>query len=80
MCRQGMLELDRGSDGVRRSAKDHEKAVTLAVDFTAIVLLDHRVHQPAMCLQHRSVVIAKPIDQAGGTLDVREQEGDRPAR
>src|SRR5215510_10621939 len=60
--RQSTLYLDRGCGGISRSAEDNEKAVALGVDFTTVVLLDRRAHQAALCLQHRGIVIAKPID------------------
>src|SRR5260370_31949571 len=54
--------------------------MALRAQLDAIVGGDRVAHQPALIVQNASPVVPEFLEQAGGTLDVREQEGDGPAR
>jgi hypothetical protein len=69
-----------GQRGVRGLAKGDEEGVALRVDLLSAVLFEGGAQDPAVLGQHLAVPVSQLLEQAGRALDVREEEGDGPAR
>ena len=74
------LRRDCGQRGVPRPAKGDEERVALRVDLLSAVLGEGRAQDAPVLGQHLAVAVAQLLEQAGRALDVREEEGDGPAR
>ena len=80
MLGERALRRARGQRGVRRLAKGDEEGVALRVDLLAAVLFECGAQDPAVLGQHLAVPVSQLLEQARRALDVREEEGDGPAR
>jgi hypothetical protein len=74
LCRYGT------GDRVVRPRKGIEEGVTLRVDFTAAVPRECGAEKASVFGQCLCVALAEGLEQAGGSLDVRAKEADRPRR
>ncbi len=78
---QGPLGVEAGGNRRAGPAEGHEEAVSLGLDLDAAVGGEGRPQQPAVLLQQLAVALVPDVaEQAGGALDVGEQERDRSAR
>ena len=78
--RQRALRAHGGGDRVAGTREGHEERITLGVDLATVVFRERRPQQPLMLRKHLAVPAAQPRQQPRRTLDVAEQERDRPAR
>ena len=79
--RQVALSVDGGRDGVGSRAEGDEERVALRVHHPPLVGGEGSTQQPLVLGEHLRVpVAAQLLEQPGRALDVREQEGDGPAR
>jgi hypothetical protein len=74
LCRYG------AGDRVVGSRKGIEEGVTLCVHFTAVVLRECGAEKASVFGQGVRIALAESVEQAGGSLDVRAKEADRPRR
>jgi hypothetical protein len=74
LCRYG------APDRVVRPRKGIEEGVALCVDFTAAVFGECGAEKASVFGQGLCVALAEALEQAGGSLDVRAKEADRPRR
>ncbi len=80
MLRKCALAGYSGHNSVACTGKDEEEGVALSIDFPPAVPRECAPQQATMFGEHIAVLLAKLALEAGGALDVREQEGDGPAR
>src|SRR3712207_9551994 len=66
-----------GGHPLHRTRERHEEGVPLGVDLPTTVGRDDRADQPTMVLQELGVAVPGLLQQAGGALDVAEQERDQ---
>ena len=66
----------RGGDTVPRGRERDEAAVAGRVDLGPAVPLDDVAQQPTLVVQEVAVAIAQHADQAGRSLEIREEERD----
>ena len=79
--RQVALSVDGGRDGVGSRAEGDEERIALRVHHPPVVGGEGTTQQPLVLGEHlRVAVAAQLMEQLGRALDVREQEGDGPAR
>jgi hypothetical protein len=78
MSGKAALGGDRGPDRPHRAGEGHEEGVALGADLHAAARLDGLAHDRRVLVPDRWVAVAQLLQQPGGTLDVGEQEGDRP--
>ena len=62
------------------TGEDHKEGVALGAQLDAFVGGDGGAHEPALIVQDIGPVVSEFLEQAGGTLDVREKEGDGASR
>src|ERR687892_1926084 len=74
------LGQDRGRDCGGRAVEDREEAVALGTDLDASRVDDGLAKDAAVVRQEISVPVLERLDEARRTLDVGEEEGDRPGR
>src|SRR5438067_349006 len=77
---QGMLGGNHRLGSIGGTGEDHKEGVALGAQLDAVVGCNRVAHQAALVVQDASPVVPKFLEQSGGALDVREQEGDGPAR
>src|SRR5437879_539102 len=78
--RQGMLGGNDGLHGILRTGKHDKERVALGPQFDATVSGERRPHQTALVLEDVPPLIPKLLEETGGSLDVREEEGDGSGR
>jgi hypothetical protein len=74
LCRYG------AGDRVVGPRKGIEEGITLCVDFKPAVLRECGSEKASVFGQGLRVALAEGVEQAGGALDVRAEEADRPRR
>ena len=77
---QRELRVDRGVDPVGRGREHGEEAVTGGLDHVPAVTLDGLDHQLVVSRQRRGHRVRMLFPQARRTLQIGEQERDRPRR
>jgi len=77
---QRLLYLQRAQDGLLRTRERHEERVTLGVYLVASLPRDGLADQAPVLRQYLCVAFPQGLYQPGRTLDIAEEEGDRPAR
>src|SRR5215213_5144484 len=79
---QGLPEGGLPADSGNRAGKDREETVTLPAggDHRPTMPLDHRCKEAIMPLQRHLHRLRLNLPPPGGTLDVSQQEGNRPGR
>src|ERR1700682_1618600 len=77
---QRVLGRNHRPGGGGGASEDDEEGVAFRAQLAAVVLCDRAAHQPALIVQDAGPVVPEFLEQAGGTLDVREKEGDGPSR
>ena len=80
VARQRPLDLHRAQHGLLRPGERDKKSIPLRVHLMTAMHGDRRPNQPPMLSQHLRIAFPQRLDQPRRPLDVREQEGDRPAR
>jgi hypothetical protein len=81
VIRKRTLDRDRRRHRIRSTPEGHEERVTLSVDLLASMRGERLPNQPLLLGQQLAVAGAfELLEQAGGTLDVGEQEGDSAAQ
>jgi hypothetical protein len=72
------LAVSRGGEGVGGTSKRNKEGVAFGVHFPTIMSADHFAEQTVVLPKDGRVRLATQfVQQPGGPLDVREQEGDR---
>ena len=78
---EGSLPLARRPERVARPREGDEEGVALRVDLVPAVRRERLAEEPPVILEHRGVPLGAEVpQQPRRALDVREQEGDGPAR
>jgi hypothetical protein len=75
MARERLLRLRRRRDCLRRPGEGDKVAISGRVNLLAVPLPADRSEQRAIRRQHRRIVRFEVPEEAGGVLDVAEQEG-----
>jgi hypothetical protein len=76
---EGSLGVGRGRHRLSSGREGHEEGIALGVHLVAVVGGERVPQQALVRRQHRRVGLRVPAQELGGTLDVGEEEGDRPA-
>jgi hypothetical protein len=69
---------ERGGHRVFRSPERDEEGISLRVDLLTAGLLERGAQELLVLAQRVRVAFAERLEQPGGALDIREQEGDCP--
>jgi hypothetical protein len=81
VLREGPLRRDRSGDGVPGPMERHQERIPLSVDLLTVPFIERSAEQAAVFLQNLHVpAVAEALEERSGTLDVGEEEGDRPGR
>ena len=78
MVSEGALSLSRCCHRIGGAGKRHEEAVALGVHFVAVVGHPGGAQQGSLIGQNVGVTGSKLLKQACRTLDIGEEERDRP--
>src|SRR5213078_3196028 len=74
LCRNG------GRDRVSRTFERDEEGVSLRIDLDPAVLREATPKKATMLGKHVAVLLAQPLDEIGGAVDVGEEKGDCSVR
>jgi len=77
---QSALSADPRSDPVPCTRKCREESISLRVDYLPAMLLDGVAQEAPVAFQQRCVVVPKGAEEARGSLEVDEEEGDCTCR
>src|SRR5437764_8488326 len=80
VLRECALRVGSSAHRVLRTSERDEERVALRVDLVPVVPYKRIAQQEAVILERRGVAAPELVQQLGGSLDVGEQEGDRPRR
>jgi hypothetical protein len=72
------LQLNRRGDCIACAGEREEERVALGVDLDPLVPLERVADELAMIGDQLGIVLAEPLEQTGGALDVGEDECDGP--
>jgi hypothetical protein len=78
--RQRALACHHRGDRIARAREHHEERVAGGPDLAAVMPLEGLAQDAMVRLQDLRVRVAELVGQAGRAFDVREEEGERPAR
>ena len=77
---EAALGIQRRRDGVRRTAERGVERITHALDDVSCVIADGRTDQGVVAGEGGAHRLGLVLPARGAALDVREQEGNGPAR
>ena len=80
MARQRPLHVQRAQHGLLGARERHEEGVALRIYLVAIMTGDGLADQAPVLGENLCVTLPQRLHQPGRTLDVAEQERDRPTR
>jgi hypothetical protein len=75
-CRERLLSIRGGGDGIRSASEGYEERVTLRVYLDAPLPGDGVAYDVPVLREHVCVVGAELMEEARRALDVREEKGD----
>jgi hypothetical protein len=74
------LAVNSRGDGVRRAAERDEEGIALCVHLNAVVIRERGPKETPVFMQRVRVGVTELVQELGGSLDVREQEGNYAGR
>ncbi len=80
VAREGALSGNSGQKSAGRPREHREEGVPLGADLHAVAFGDGLPHQRGVVVLDAAVLLAELLEQPGGSLNIREQEGHGPGR